>query len=521
MKINLFPLAAALFAVTFVTFALEVKNESWIIDSQEEWQSSQSAQTNLKLQDGLAIPTSKTATFRSSLKSFSTKQSAESIIISQSPVWKNWQSVDNLGPENLRDAPVLLRLGPKDYWIFGRYGALKNKGFVGVPAKLVGFDIPLKTTPFPNQYDASGGLKKSAGGYHAWQSRDMVNWVHHGSITENASRWVTTAEYVDGNVYIYYDFPNDQDPHLYIDSDLTDGVPGKNMGMVFKDPSDGSDSTFIRDLSGNFHVVYEDWSPIDASTHAWDSPLAGHAVSKDWLGDFEIRKPVVDQRTTPTGKFAEYVHPHWHRDAPEKYPGRPSLVDVLEHRVKAGDVRAYGKYQIHKPEQNAYGDWASISIGGQYYLFGDFDPAGMHGKENMSVALFTSASIDETFTFCGNIGQGHPDPDIMFAEGQFYLVTQTANDFVSPGPWVDGVDVRVGVDTNKDGTINNWTDWEKVTESYDYIPGFAKQVAKTPAKLNLNDLPKGYGFQFEVRLTDTTENASKPILDRIELYFKE
>lgn len=57
-----------------------------------------------------------------------------------------------------------------------------------------GFDVPLRTTPDPKQFDAPGGLKKSKGGYHAWQSRDMVNWIHHGPVTEGFSRWVTTAE---------------------------------------------------------------------------------------------------------------------------------------------------------------------------------------------------------------------------------------------------------------------------------------------------------------------------------------
>jgi hypothetical protein len=348
----------------------------------------------------------------------------------------------------------------------------------------------------------------------------MVNWVHHGSVTEKFSTWVTTAEYVDGKVYIYYDYPNDQDPHLYIDEDLMDGLPGKNMGLAFKDPSHGSDSALIRDLSGNFHIIYEDWSPIDASTHAWDSPLAGHAVSKDGIKNFTILEPAVDERTNPTGKFAEYVHPHWNRDDPKNYPGKPAPVDVPEHRVKAGDVRAFAEYEVHEPEQNAYGDWASIAIGGQYYLFGDFDPAGKHGKQNMKVAWFTSTSINEPFTFSGSIGEGHPDPDIMFAEGKFYLVTQMATDYVSPGPWVDGVDVRVGVDIDNDGELDSWTKWEKVKESYDYIPGFSKQVAKIPAQLNLSNLPPGYGFQFEVRLTDTTENNAKPILDKIALRFK-
>ncbi len=500
------------------------KTEAWVIDSQEEWQSHTAGQTNLNIAGGKAEPSDSVASFQSTLKKFAKKRSVKSITLSQSPEWLNWNPVANIGPSNLGDAPVALQIGEGNYWMFGRYGKSQSQNigtFQGEEATLDGFDIPLKTTPFENQYDAPGGLKPGLGGYHAWQSKDMVNWVHHGPVSEKFSKWVTTAEYVDGKLYLYYDFPNDQDPHLYIDEDLTDGVPGKNMGMAFHDPSHGSDCAVIRDLEGNFHLIVEDWSPIDASTHAWDSPLAVHAVSEDGINDFEILNPPVDERTKPTGKFAEYVHPHWHAEDPENYPGKAAPVDVPQHKVKAGDIRAFAKYEIHEPEQNAYGDWASISVGGQYYLFCDFDPAGSHSKEGMSVAWFTSDDIHKPFSFCSNIGQGHPDPDVMFAEDQFYLLTQTNFDYVSPGPWVETVEVRVGVDTTNDGAIDHWGDWQEVKEQYDYMEGFAKQVQKTPATLDLSGLPEGYNFQFEVKIKDSTENESKPILDKVVVLFGE
>lgn len=94
-----------------------------------------------------------------------------------------------------------------------------------------------------------------------------------------------------------------------------------------------------------------------------------------------------------------------------------------------------------------------------------------------------------------------------------------STDYVSPGPWVETVEARVGVDTDKDGGVDEWTDWQQVKESYDHTPGFSKQVANTPAKLDLSQLPEGYGFQFEVRISDSTENESKPILDRVVLMF--
>lgn len=506
-------------AVVGFLSAMTASAETWKIDSQDDWNVSLAKKQDLEISDGMVIPTQKTAVLSSVIKQFDGKRSAESITIDQSTVWHNWEPVGQIGPNNVSDAPVFLRMGADNYWLFGRYRPSKDSQPVAA-AELQGFDIPLMSTKNPHLFVAPGGVDPKRGGYYGWQSRDMVNWVFHGPVTERGC--VTTAELVDDKVYIYYDYPNDQDPHLVIESDLTDGLPGQDMGMAFLDPSHGSDCAVIRDLEGNFHLILEDWSPIDASTHAWDSPLAMHAMSKDGKGDFKILPPPVDERTNPTGKFAEYFHPHWHSgNRKDEFPTKVAEADIRQHRIKKGDVRAYAKYEIHEPEQNAYGDWAAISIGGQYYLFCDFDPATAHGdKSAMSVAWFTSSDINEQFTFCGNIGQGHPDPDIMYAEGQFYLVTQTKQDFVSPGPWVDGVEVRVGVDTDKNGSVDEWTDWQEVKETYEAIPGFAKQVAKTPAQLDLSALPEGYGFQFEVRLNDTTTNESKPILDQVELSFQ-
>ncbi len=498
-------LKATFLLLASATVGHAVADDSWIIDSQAEWQQDIAEHSNLRINEGVAAPIAKTATFQSIVKTFSEKRSVESISFDQSAIWQNWEPTDNIGPMNLGDAPVMLSLGPDNYWMFGRYGSGRKRGdtsrvpaFKPQPATLDGFDIPLKTTRFPNQFDAPGGLEPRLGGYHAWQSKDMVNWVHHGAITERASAWMTTAEYADGKAYFYYDFPNDQDPHVYVDADLFDGVPGDNKGMAYFDPSHGSDCGIIRDLEGKFHLILEDWSPINAQRHAWDSPLAAHAVSPDGIADFKLLAPPVDERTKPTGRTGTYNHPHWVKENPERFK-----TNVAE-------------YEIHEPEQNAYGDWAAICIGGQYYLFCDYDPAD---SKSMSVGWFTSPSIDQKFTWCGNIGQGHPDPDIGFAEGRFYLVTQQATDYTSPGPWVEKVETRVGVDTDMDGNIDKLSDWQAVKETYDYTPGFAKQIRKTPASLDVSKLPAGYGFQFEVRMTDTTENNSKPMLDKITLEF--
>jgi hypothetical protein len=480
--------------------------ESVSINSAAEWAANIQNSQGATIAEGFVSPSQGDALVSTKMLTSKQKRTATALVIEQSPVWQNWNPISNIGPSNLQDAPVLLTVGPGDYWIFGRYGRQRRRAETKGPrfkpevATLAGFDMPLLTTPYPNQFTAPGGLKPSKGGYHAWQSHDMKNWVHHGPVTEEFAKWVTNAEYVDGKTLIYYDFPNDQDPHVYVDDDLYDGEPGKNHGLAVHDPSHGSDAGFIRDLEGRMHVILEDWSPINASKRAWDSPLAAHAVSPNGIDGYVFKKPPVDNRTTPTGEVGTYNHPHWAKEDPEHYKTNRA------------------EYEIHEPEQEAYGDWAPICVGGQYYLFGDYDPVDGRG---MSVCWFTASSIDDEFSWCGSIGSGHPDPDIAFAEGAFYLATQQNTDYVSPGPWVETVEARVGVDTTNDGQANQWTDWTEVKESYSLIPGFSKQIAKTPAVLDLEELPAGFGFQVELRLTDSTTNKSKPIIEKIELTFQE
>lgn len=494
----------------------------WQIDSSEEWEDAAAEAQGLFFSQEWVRLEGDEGFYRSAMQPLPPGSKLASLTLTQAPLWQNWSPAGKVIPSNLRDAPVFLALGPGNYWIFGRYGESEQVDFVAEAATLEGFDVPLRTTPFPKQFNAPGGLKKSLGGYHAWQSRDMEHWVHHGPVTDRRAGWVTTAEAVDGEVYLYYDFPNDQDPHLIIDRDLTDGIPGEDMGMVFADPSDGSDIAVIRDEQGRFHLFYEDWSPINAAMHSWDSPLAGHAVSPTGKGDFEILPPAVDERTEPTGQRARFPHPHWHRDDPENYPGEKLEADLPGYPwATKGKAIAFTEYEVHEPEQDAYGDWAAISVGKQHYLFGDYHPAGTHKREDMRIAWFTSPEFGEPFVFCDSIGSGHPDPDIGFAKGRFYLLNQTANDYISPGPWVDSVEVRVGVDRNGDGSADVWTDWKDVREEYAPIDGFAKRVSRQPARLDLSDLPQGNAFCFELRLTDSTENHSQPILDRLTVEFQE
>lgn len=506
-KIPYSPLALFFVLAASIGCLLTAKEKnSLVLQSTQDWKKYAQEIDGVSIENGVIAPVKKKGVYRSRFIAFPQKRSVQSITLSCSPKWDNWQATPKkVAPRTLGDAPIFLVKGSKDYWLFGRYkgGNPKSKGFKPKEVNMEGYEMPLLTTPSSNLFTAPGGLKKDLGGYHAFQSRDMKNWIHHGSVTNRHAKWSTTAEFVDGKAYIYYDFPNDQDPHLYIDDDLTDGKPGKDMGLAFLDPSDGSDCAIIRDLDGKFHLIYENHSPINARSHSWDSPLAGHAVSDTGIGGFKILPPAVDYRTKPTGIFKEYSHPHWHAEQPQKFP------------AKEGTKQAYARYEVHEPVQDAYGDWGAIAIGGRYYLVGDFHPA----HQSIRTAILTSPSLNEKFEFIGELGQGHPDPDIGFAEGQFYLINQTSKDYVSPGPWVETVEVRVGVDTNKDGKVDAWSKWAEVKEKYDHIPGFSKQIERIPASLNLKKLPKGHGLGFEIRLSDTTENHSKPLIDQVEISF--
>ena len=78
----------------------------------------------------------------------------------------------------------------------------------------------------------------------------------------------------------------------------------------------------------------------------------------------------------------------------------------------------------------------------------------------------------------------------------------------------------MGVDTAGDGKLDEWTDWTEVKEAYEYCEGLSKHVQRSPAKADLQDLPAGHAFGFELRVTDTTANKSKPMLDRVTLTFE-
>ena len=85
------------------------------IASEADWKKAISASEGIVIRSGVAEPTGKTGSLRTRIHKFDQKRSASSLVIRQSTIWQNWNPIENLGPANLRDAPVLLTVGPGNY----------------------------------------------------------------------------------------------------------------------------------------------------------------------------------------------------------------------------------------------------------------------------------------------------------------------------------------------------------------------------------------------------------------------
>ena len=154
------PRASFVFAcvITTATTSGLQSTESWISDSQDQWNETMDSSTDLDLSKGLVKPQKKHGHFKSIVKQFQQKRKPKSLTFQQSPAWDNWSPVPNVGPKDTTNSPVFLPIADGDYWYFA--------------------------------------AKKGAGrGYHAWRSRDMQAWRHLGLVAQ--SNWVTTAEFGD------------------------------------------------------------------------------------------------------------------------------------------------------------------------------------------------------------------------------------------------------------------------------------------------------------------------------------
>ena len=103
------------------TFTASLFSDNWQIKSQAAWEKNIQSSKGIVIKDNVVSPKERTGHFKTKLKKFKNKKSLQSLTIHQSPVWQNWEEVPGVAPSNLKDAPVFLAKGPKDYWIFGRY----------------------------------------------------------------------------------------------------------------------------------------------------------------------------------------------------------------------------------------------------------------------------------------------------------------------------------------------------------------------------------------------------------------
>ena len=102
---------------------LHAEETEWKLDSEKNWKQNLESSKGAAYEGGGFAPREVKASLLTKLQSFDKKRSAVSLTVSQSPVWQNWSPIENLGPINLNDAPVLLTMGPDNYWMFGRYGS--------------------------------------------------------------------------------------------------------------------------------------------------------------------------------------------------------------------------------------------------------------------------------------------------------------------------------------------------------------------------------------------------------------
>ena len=179
---------------------IELQAADWTIDGADDWTRNIKSAEGAIVLDGSVSPKEKTAMVVTRLDASDAQRSAKSLTVTQSPIWQNWNPIENLGPVNLGDAPVLLTVGPDNYWMFGRYGSGQPTASARARSRATRAGLqagsrnarrvrhPTADHPIPESVQRAGWAEAGKGGYHAWQSRDMKNWVHHGPVTEGFSQ---------------------------------------------------------------------------------------------------------------------------------------------------------------------------------------------------------------------------------------------------------------------------------------------------------------------------------------------
>ncbi|MCP4472050.1 MAG: hypothetical protein GY815_15475, partial [Gammaproteobacteria bacterium] len=131
--------------------------ESWVVESQDDWTAARGAADNVELTDGFAKPKADNASFQSVVKTFSKKRKLSSVVFEQSPVWDNWEAIDDVTPSGAGNAYVFLPVASGDYYFF----ATRTWPQMEYPEGLT----RQKRTKFRQEWK-----KNHPRGYHAWHS---------------------------------------------------------------------------------------------------------------------------------------------------------------------------------------------------------------------------------------------------------------------------------------------------------------------------------------------------------------
>ena len=79
-------------------------------------------------------------------------------------------------------------------------------------------------------------------------------------------------------------------------------------------------------------------------------------------------------------------------------------------------------------------------------------------------------------------------------------------------PWQLGMRGRLGVDVDEDGTVEQWTDWQELTEAHQRKPGFARVIDVKPATLSAQGLPDVETHIFEIESTGPSIDSLYPFM---------
>ena len=159
------PFMKSLLFTSLVLSPILSSAEPWVIDTQENWKSAADKTKGIKIADGFVKPEKEKGHFESVVKSFSEKRKLSSIVFEQSPVWDNWEQIDDITPPGLGNAYVFLPVAPGDYYVFATFRGPAIDYPKGLNRK--------ERQAYKKEYQKKNPTPEREKGYHAWHSTDL------------------------------------------------------------------------------------------------------------------------------------------------------------------------------------------------------------------------------------------------------------------------------------------------------------------------------------------------------------